>query len=62
MVLSLSVIREKLSKANIALVAQCTGLHYNTVYKIARGNNINPSLDTVIKLSDFIIKDSNKIK
>jgi hypothetical protein len=56
MVLSLSVIRDKLSKANIALVAKSTGLHYNTVYKIARGGNINPSLDTVIKLSDFIIK------
>lgn len=55
MVLSLSVIRDKLAKANISVVAKSTGLHYNTVYKIARGGNVNPSIDTVIKLSDFII-------
>ena len=45
---------KKLKHMNLKSVAKETGLHYMTVYTIARGKNTSPSYKTTKKLLDFL--------
>ena len=56
-VLDLEAIRERLEDRNLTVVAERTGLHYNTVWKIATGVALNPSLNTVKALSEYLRGD-----
>ena len=44
----------KLQFMNLKAVAKETGLHYMTIYLIARGKNTSPSYKTVSKLVEFL--------
>lgn len=45
----------KLKHMNLKSVARETGLHYMTVYTIAKGKNKSPSYTTIKKLLDFFV-------
>ena len=47
-------LRERLSRYCLARVSRQTGLHYNVVYRVARGTVKNPSYDTVLRLSNYL--------
>lgn len=51
---SIEELRARLSRVCIARAARVTGLHYNTVYRIAKGTKKNPSYETIRKLSDYL--------
>jgi len=53
-VLSLEVIRACLLDRNLRLVAKATGLHYNTLWKIRQGRAKRPSVDVVIRLTQYL--------
>lgn len=51
--LTLEQIRERLQHSNLKAVAEASGLHYNTVYKLMT-TTATPSYATVKALSDYL--------
>ena len=51
--LTLEQIRERLAHSNLKAVAEASGLHYNTVYKLMT-TTTTPSYATVKALSDYL--------
>ena len=47
-------IKIALSDRNLSKVATQTALHENTVRSIASGKNVNPSIETIKKLSEYL--------
>lgn len=52
--LPLEVIQARLARCCIARAARQTGLHYNVVYRIAKGTVQNPAYASVKALSDYL--------
>lgn len=52
--LTVREIQIALSDRKLTVVAQETGLAYNTVRAIANGTNPNPDYKTVLTLSDYL--------
>ena len=53
-ILDLAEIRRRLQDRKLAHVAEKTGLHYNTVSRIARGETLNPSYAVLQSLADYL--------
>jgi len=53
-VLSLDAIRACLQDRKLRHVAEATGLHYNTLWKIRQGRAKRPSLDVILRLSRYL--------
>ena len=51
--LTLEQVRERLQHSNLRAVAQATGLHFNTLYKLMNTDTV-PSYSTVKALSDYL--------
>lgn len=51
--MELNEIIEKLKDRNLRVVAENLGIHYNTLYKIANGEN-KPSYSTLTKLQEYL--------
>lgn len=51
---ALHEIRVLLGDRRLMLVAEATGLHYNTIRDIRDGRRKNPTIETVQKLSDYL--------
>lgn len=54
--MSLQEIKERLQERCIAEVAEATGLHYNTVYAVAKYDNCNPTFRTIQALTEYLFK------
>lgn len=52
--LTLEDIRKRLEDRRLNMVAEATGLHYNTVRNIAVGDNTNPTYEVLKALSDYL--------
>ena len=52
-ILTLEQVREALQDRHIMIVAEKTGLHYQTVYNV-RAGRVVPSYHTLKKLSDYL--------
>ena len=52
--LTLEDIRKRLEDRRWTMVAEFTGLHYNTVRNIATGENKNPTYEVLKALSDYL--------
>jgi transcriptional regulator with XRE-family HTH domain len=52
--LTLEEIRQRLFDRRLNVVAEATGLHYNTVRNIAIGHNTNPTYGVLKALSDYL--------
>jgi transcriptional regulator with XRE-family HTH domain len=52
--MTIDEIRLALQDRRLTAIAQATGLHYNTVIAIKRGEQLNPSYDTLIRLSTYL--------
>lgn len=52
--LTLQQIRNALADRNLKAVADATGLHYNTVRLIARGQIADPGYESVRRLVDYL--------
>lgn len=52
--LTLEQIKNALQDRNLRRVAELSGLHYNTVRLIARGEIKDPSYESVRKLVDYL--------
>lgn len=52
--MTIDEIREALRDRKITLVAQATGLHENTLYRIVSGKNLNPSYETIRRLVEYL--------
>jgi len=52
--LTLDEIKRSLQDRRLAVVAEATGLHYNTVRKVANEPNVNPSYVVIKALSDYL--------
>ena len=52
--LTLEEIRKRLEDRRLNMVAEATGLHYNTVRNIAVGENTNPTYEVFKALSDYL--------
>lgn len=50
-------VQTALRDRNLRIVAEETGLHYNTVASIGRGDTSNPSWETMRKLSEYLTRD-----
>lgn len=50
---NLDQIREKLQDRRIAKVAQATGLHRFTIYKIRDGETKDPNFSSLMKLNEY---------
>lgn len=46
-------IKEKLKDRVPGIVAKATGLHLNTIYKLKNGESIDPSYETMVKISAY---------
>lgn len=57
--MSLDEIRKGLQDRRLSIVAEATGLHYNTVRAISVGENTNPTHETMRLLSDYLKGRSN---
>lgn len=55
--ITLEELREHLKPYNLSRIAVGSGIHYNTIYAIAKGT-VNPRYDTVIKLIDYLKKEN----
>jgi hypothetical protein len=55
--LTLEDIRKRLADRRINMVADSTGLHYNTVRNIAVGENTNPTYEVLKALSDYLSEE-----
>lgn len=51
--MTIEEIKQQLSDRRVDVVSQATGVHYNTVYKIKTGKNINPTYNVIKALSDY---------
>ena len=49
-------IREALKDRKLLMVAEATGMHYNTIRAYANGTIKRPSVDVVKRLSDYLSK------
>jgi hypothetical protein len=52
--LTLNEIRQALQDRRVGMVAEATGLHYNTVRQIRDGVSNAPSYRTISALSDYL--------
>jgi transcriptional regulator with XRE-family HTH domain len=52
--MTIDEIRTALQDRRLTVIAAQTGLHYNTISAIKRGEQINPQYDTMIKLSTYL--------
>lgn len=52
--LLLSEVREQLGDKNLKEVARRTGLAYDTVWRVFRGDTKRVSYDVVVRLSDYL--------
>lgn len=52
--ITIEELRNLLADRNIKVVAENTGLHYNTVYNIATGKTKNPSYNIMITLMKYL--------
>jgi transcriptional regulator with XRE-family HTH domain len=52
--MTIEEIRLALQDRRLTAIAQATGLHYNTVSAIKRGDQLNPSYDTLSRLSAYL--------
>lgn len=52
--LTLDEIKKRLADRRLNMVAEVTGLHYNTVRNIATGENPNPTYAVLKALSDYL--------
>jgi transcriptional regulator with XRE-family HTH domain len=52
--MTIEAIRLALQDRRLTAIAQATGLHYNTVSAIKRGTQLNPSYDTLSRLSAYL--------
>lgn len=52
--MTLEMIREKLQDRRVPLVADATGLHYNTIRQIRDTPEANPTYKVVKALSDYL--------
>lgn len=52
--MNLQEVKRALDGHSIADVSTATGLHYNTVWMIARGKHPNPTISTINKLSAYL--------
>lgn len=55
--MTLEEVREKLHDRKLTAVADATGLHYQTVYRVAKSIDKSVSYDVVKKLSDYLIRN-----
>ena len=53
--LTLRQIRELLQDRRLQVVAQATGLHYNTLLEIRNDPTANPSYRTIAALSNYLL-------
>jgi len=60
--MTLEQIRYALSDRRLMIVAEATGLHYNTVKDIAKRRTINPSYVAVKAISDYLEGRENEPK
>jgi transcriptional regulator with XRE-family HTH domain len=51
--LTIERLRELMQDRAVPVVAERTGIHYNTVLNIKNGTNKNPSYEVIKKLSDY---------
>ena len=58
MLMSLKDLQDKLKDRRAAMVAEATGLHWNTVAAIRDGKNANPTLKVMEALSKYF--ETNK--
>lgn len=56
---TLTMIRDELSDRNLKIVAERTGLQYDTVWRISKGRSDNPSFNTISKLMEYLKIPSN---
>lgn len=59
--MTIDEIRAALQDRRLTVIAAQTGLHYNTISAIKRGDQTNPQYDTMIKLSTYLTHGSNII-
>jgi DNA-binding XRE family transcriptional regulator len=52
-IMTLDEIINKLHDKNLKKVAQCANVSYRTLRSIYKGEQKNPSIDTMIKLTDY---------
>lgn len=52
--LNLQQIKAALKSANLSTVAKETGIHYQQVWRISNGIDVNPQYKTLEKLSDWV--------
>lgn len=52
--LSPEQVQEKLKDRIVKVVAENTGLHFNTVYKLKNGTSKSPSYETMETISDYL--------
>jgi hypothetical protein len=53
-IMSLNDIRAALQDRNLRAVSVCIGLNYHTIWRVAKGIEDNPRLDTLRRLSDYL--------
>lgn len=53
-ILDLEDLVRMLKNRNIAEVSRATGLHYNTIRNIKIGANTDPTIDTVVRLTEYL--------
>lgn len=51
--MTIDEIRKKLQDRNLAVVSERIGIHYNTLYRIAKGEG-NPNYETLKKLEAYL--------
>jgi transcriptional regulator with XRE-family HTH domain len=52
--MTIEEIRAALHDRKLTVVASSTGLHYNTISSIKRGEQLNPNYDTLARLSAYL--------
>jgi DNA-binding Xre family transcriptional regulator len=57
--LILEEVRKRLSDRKVTTVAEATGLSYDTVWRVQRGDYTRVSYDTVKALSDYLEAKGN---
>lgn len=55
--LTIDEIRDRLKDRKLSTVAEATGIHYNTLRSILRGDNKNPTLRVMSSLSEYLEKN-----
>jgi len=52
--MTLEQIRQQLADRRLSVVAERTGLHYQTVWRISAGEAERPSYETIKRISDYL--------